>query len=148
MGRIHYGWIMLLAIALMTFASSGSRFSFGVFVRPMSEELHWGRDQLALAASLNLLLAGLLRPVVGLLADRYGSRIDGAARRPLGGSALILTSFARELWQFYLSVRRPPGHRLLVRLTGHGHHPGRPAGSSSVGRWPCRSDRPGPRSAS
>ena len=59
MPRVYYGWIMLFAIALMTFASSGSRFSFGVFVIPMSEELHWGRDQLALAASLNLILAGL-----------------------------------------------------------------------------------------
>src|SRR5437762_964271 len=73
--RLHYGWIMLFAVALMAFASAGSRFSFGVFVRPMSEELHWGRDQLALAASLNLLLAGLLRPLVGVLADRLGSRL-------------------------------------------------------------------------
>ena len=70
MPPIYYGWIMLFAIMLMTFASSGSRFSFGVFVRPMSEELHWGRDQLALAASFNLILAGLLRPVVGIFADR------------------------------------------------------------------------------
>ena len=41
--RVHYGWIMLSAIVLMTFASSGSRFSFGVFVQPMSESLHWDR---------------------------------------------------------------------------------------------------------
>lgn len=103
MPRIHYGWIMLLAIALMSFASSGSRFSFGVFVRPMSEELHWGRDQLALAASMNLLLAGLLRPLVGLMADRLGSRIMALTGVTLGGSALILTSFAQELWQFYIT---------------------------------------------
>jgi MFS family permease len=102
-GRIHYGWIMLFAVALMSFASSGSRFSFGVFVKPMSEELHWGRDQLALAASLNLLLAGLLRPVVGLMADRIGSRAMALMGVALGGTALILTSFAQELWQFYLT---------------------------------------------
>jgi MFS family permease len=101
--KIHYGWIMLAAVALMTFASSGSRFSFGVFVIPMSEELHWGRDQLALAASLNLILAGLLRPLVGILADRLGSKRVAMTGVALGGSALILTSFARELWQFYLA---------------------------------------------
>ena len=103
MPKIYYGWIMLFAIALMTFASSGSRFSFGVFVIPMSEELHWGRDQLALAASLNLILAGLLRPLVGLMADRYGSKVIAMTGVALGGGALLLTSFARELWQFYLA---------------------------------------------
>ncbi len=103
MPKVYYGWIMLFAIALMTFASSGSRFSFGVFVDPMSRELNWGRDQLALAASLNLILAGLLRPAVGLVADRFGSKIVMMTGVALAGSALILTSFARELWQFYLA---------------------------------------------
>jgi MFS family permease len=101
--KIYYGWIMLFAIALMSFASSGSRFSFGVFVIPMTQELNWGRDQLALAASLNLILAGLLRPLVGILADRLGSKVIALTGVAVGGSALILTSFARELWQFYLA---------------------------------------------
>ena len=103
MARVHYGWIMLSAIVLMTFASSGSRFSFGVFVQPMSESLHWDRAQLALAASLNLLLAGLLRPFIGLAADRLGSRVVALAGVALGGTALALTSFAHELWVFYLT---------------------------------------------
>ena len=103
MARIHYGWIMLSAIVLMTFASSGSRFSFGVFVQPMSESLHWDRAQLALAASLNLLLAGLLRPFIGLAADRLGSRAVALAGVALGGTALALTSYAHELWVFYLT---------------------------------------------
>ena len=103
MARIHYGWIMLSAIVLMTFASSGSRFSFGVFVQPMSESLHWDRAQLALAASLNLLLAGLLRPFIGLAADRLGSRVVALAGVALGGTALALTSYAHELWVFYLT---------------------------------------------
>jgi MFS family permease len=101
--KVYYGWIMLFAIALMSFAASGSRFSFGVFVIPMSEELHWGRDQLALAASLNLILAGLLRPMAGFMADRLGSKIVVLTGVALGGSALILTSYSRELWQFYLA---------------------------------------------
>ncbi|MCC6177881.1 MAG: MFS transporter [Chloroflexi bacterium] len=103
MRRVHYGWIMLVAVMLMTFASSGSRFSFGVFMKPMSEELHWSYSQLALAASINLLLAGLFRPVVGILADRVGSRLIAMVGVALGGIALLLTSFSRELWQFYLA---------------------------------------------
>src|SRR3954470_6509957 len=101
MPKLYYGWIMLFSIALMTFASSGSRFSFGVFLIPMSEDLGWGRDQLALAASLNLILAGLLRAVVGFLVDRFGSKVVTITGVFLCGSALLLTSISRELWQFY-----------------------------------------------
>jgi MFS family permease len=101
--RVYYGWIMLFAIVLMTFASSGSRFSFGVFVQPMSEAFGWDRAQLALAASLNLLVAGLLRPVVGLLADRVGSKLVAMSGVAIAATSLILTSFAQELWQFYLA---------------------------------------------
>ena len=103
MPRVYYGWVMLLAVALMTFASAGSRFSFGVFVQPMSEALGWDRAQLALAASLNLLLAGVLRPLVGLMADRLGSKLIAMVGVAIAAAALLLTSFARELWQFYLA---------------------------------------------
>jgi MFS family permease len=101
--RLYYGWIMLFAVVLMTFASAGSRFSFGVFVQPMSETFGWDRAQLALAASLNLLMAGLLRPVAGLLADRLGSKLVALGGVATAASALVLTSYARELWQFYLA---------------------------------------------
>lgn len=103
MTRLYYGWIMLFAIVLMTFASSGSRFSFGVFVQPMSEAFGWDRAQLALAASLNLLMAGLLRPVAGLLADRVGSKLVAMGGVATAAVSLILTSYAQELWQFYLA---------------------------------------------
>lgn len=101
--KIYWGWIMLFSIFLMTFASSGSRFSFGVFLTRMSEDLHWGRDELSLAASLNLILAGLLRAVVGFMVDRYGAKFVLILGVFLCGSALMLTSVAQELWQFYLA---------------------------------------------
>jgi MFS family permease len=101
--KVYWGWIMLFSIGLMTFASSGSRFSFGVFLIPMSEELHWGRDQLALAASVNLILAGLLRAVVGFAVDRFGSKAVAITGVFLCGCALLLSSVSRELWQFYLA---------------------------------------------
>jgi MFS family permease len=101
--RIYYGWIMLSAIMLMTFASSGSRFSFGVFMQPMSETFGWDRAQLALAASLNLLMSGLLRPIAGLLADRLGSKAVALGGVATAALALLITSYAQSLWQFYLA---------------------------------------------
>jgi len=103
MPKVYYGWIMLFSVGLMTFASAGSRFSFGVFLTRMSEDLHWGRDELSLAASLNLILAGLLRSVVGFMVDRFGAKFVLLTGVFLCGSALLLTSVAQEFWQFYLS---------------------------------------------
>src|ERR671934_722651 len=96
-GRLFYGWIMLSAVILMSFSTSGARFSFGVFVGPMHEHLGWSVAQLAVAAALNSLFAGLLRPLVGLMADRWGSRKVALGGLTVAGLALLLTSQVREL---------------------------------------------------
>ena len=100
---LYYGWIMLGAVMLMSFSSAGARFSFGVFVQPIEAELGWTLAQLSGAAALNLLVAGLLRPVAGFLADRVGSRAVALGGLSVAGLALVLASLSRELWQFYLA---------------------------------------------
>ena len=85
----------------------------------MSEELHWGRDQLALAASLNLILAGLLRPWSASLADRLGSKIVAMTGVALGGSALHADQLRPGALAVLPGVRRPAGDRLRLRLAGH-----------------------------
>src|SRR5437762_12805768 len=102
-GRLFYGWIMLSAVMLMTFSSAGARFSFGVFVNPMHEDLGWSLEQLFDAAALNLLMAGLLRPVAGYLADRFGSRRIALIGLVIAALALILSSLVREMWQCILA---------------------------------------------
>jgi len=99
-GRLFYGWIMLVAVMLMTFSSAGARFSFGVFVGPLHEDRGWGMEQLFDVAALNLLVAGLLRPCAGFLADRFGSRLVALSGLVLAALTLVLSSLARELWQF------------------------------------------------
>ena len=102
-GRVFYGWIMLIAVVLMTFSSAGARFSFSVFVLPMEQELGWTRSQLSNAAALNLLCAGLFRTLAGFLADRFGSKVVAVSGLAIAALALVLTSQTRELWQFFLT---------------------------------------------
>lgn len=52
--------------------SAGIRQSFGLFLEPMSESLNLGRGNISLAGAISNLIYGL--PLVGILADRYGSR--------------------------------------------------------------------------
>jgi MFS family permease len=57
----------ILAIGL------GVRQSFGIFLKPVSAELHVGREVFSFGTAVSMLLMGLCAPLVGRLADRFGS---------------------------------------------------------------------------
>jgi MFS family permease len=99
--RWFYGWVVIMAAAFTMFGASGARFSFGIFMKPLQEEFGWERAALAGAASVNLLLSGLLRPLAGYLADRYGPKIVCLSGVAIAGTALAGMPFVRELWQMY-----------------------------------------------
>lgn len=58
---------VVLAIGL------GVRQSFGIFLKPVSAELHVGRELFSFGTAVSMLLMGLFSPLVGRLADRFGS---------------------------------------------------------------------------
>ena len=65
----------------------GVRQSFGIFLKPVSAELHVGRELFSFGTAVSMLLMGLFAPFVGRLADRFGSAptiAGGAAVYVLG----------------------------------------------------------------
>jgi len=87
----------------MLFGGAGSRFSFGVFLKPVTEEFDWSRGSLAGALAIAGLATGLLRPVAGILADKYDPKIVAAIGVLIGGIALGAMSLVQELWHVYLT---------------------------------------------
>ncbi len=53
--------------------SMGIRHGFGLFLQPMSADLHWGRETFALALAVQNLMWGAATPFAGMFADRFGS---------------------------------------------------------------------------
>lgn len=51
----------------------GTRQSFGLFLRPMSMDLGWGREAFSFAIALQNLVWGCAMPFAGAIADRYGA---------------------------------------------------------------------------
>src|SRR5215468_6804980 len=71
---------LVLAIGL------GVRQSFGIFLKPVSAELHVGRELFSLGTALSMLLMGAIAPLSGRLCDRFGSAPTIAA----GGVIYVL----------------------------------------------------------
>ena len=59
------GMILMLAL--------GIRQNFGLFLRPMSFDLGWGRETFSFAIALQNLVWGLAMPFAGAIADRFGA---------------------------------------------------------------------------
>ena len=63
----------IAAGCLVAFVSFGFAATFGVFLRPMSEELGWGREVFSLSMAIQALCWGITQPFAGMVADRYGT---------------------------------------------------------------------------
>ncbi|UCD78809.1 MAG: MFS transporter [Desulfobacterales bacterium] len=72
--------------AMMVFISMGTRQSFGLFLQPITSDLAVGRETFSLAIAWQNILFGL--PLIGILADRFGSR-----KIAIGGGLLYAASF-------------------------------------------------------
>lgn len=97
-----YGWIIVAIAMLAGVISSGvSNVTMAVVLKPISEDLDWSRSVTAAAITLGSFGGGLLSPLFGPVADRYGPRV----LLPLGGVLVGLLSIgvsqSTQPWQFY-----------------------------------------------
>src|SRR5712692_6292065 len=65
--------VVLVCDGLILMLALGTRQSFGLFLRPMSLDLGWGRETFSLAIALQNLAWGLAMPFAGAIADRFGA---------------------------------------------------------------------------
>ena len=100
--KIFYGWWVTIGCALVVFGVAGGQFSFGVFMRPMTEDFGWSRGTLSAAFGVTYLISGLLRPLAGYLADRYSPKWVALAGVLVMGWMLALISAVQALWQLYV----------------------------------------------
>lgn len=100
--RANYSWVILAAGFLILFFGSGSRFAFGLVLKPMSEELDWSRSTLTLAVTAFMLVSAFSLPAVGRLVDRYSLRLILGAGAIVGSAGIILMGRVGEPWQMFL----------------------------------------------
>src|SRR5258707_3230216 len=66
-------WTAVFSGFLVLTSGLGVRQSFGIFLKPVSAELHVGRELFSFGTALSMLLMGAVAPLSGRLCDRFGS---------------------------------------------------------------------------
>lgn len=100
--KLFYGWFVVAGAVLVSFGVAGGQFSFGVFLKPMTEEFNWSRGTLSLAFATTFMLSGLLRPVAGYLADRYSPKAAVLSGVVVMGAMLLVIPFVQNLVQLFV----------------------------------------------
>ena len=100
--RLHYGWVVVAAGALMGCVAIGTVFSLAVFLQPMSAATGWSRTGISSAMTIVFVTMGLGAFGWGALTDRFGPMIVVLSGGLLLGAGLALASRATSLLEFQL----------------------------------------------
>src|SRR5512145_1037678 len=83
--------VILACGGLILMLALGTRQGFGLFLRPMSMDLGWGREGFSFAIALQNLVWGCAMPFMGAIADRYGGgRVLAAGGLAYGAGLLAM----------------------------------------------------------
>ena len=113
----YYGWLVLAITSLATFAASGlTQVVLGGIQVYITDETGWEDGSLAFAATLGTWLSGMLAPIIGRLADRFGPRWLMPFGLVIAGVSFFVLSGADSVWQFYAGyvVGRAVSNPVLV----------------------------------
>ena len=102
MRRPNYSWLILGAGFVILFFSGGSRFAFGLMLKPMSEDLEVSRSTLSLAVTMFMVVSAVAMPFVGRLVDRWSLRGTVAIGAVIGAAGLALMGQVHYSWQVFL----------------------------------------------
>ena len=98
---IKYGWVIVATGFVIHFFGGGSRFAFGLMLKPMVDDLEWTRTTVSLLVTCFMLVSALTMPVAGRLADRYSLKGILAAGVAAGGVGLGLMRNVAAPWHAF-----------------------------------------------
>ena len=99
--RVHYAWIVLGVMFLATLCGMGVRSAPGVIIVPLERAFGWSVATISGAISLNILLLGLLGPVMTGLMEGFGLKRTLLLCLALMLAGTGLSVFMTAPWQLY-----------------------------------------------
>ena len=94
-----YGWVIVAVMAATGAVSMGmGSLNFGLFIKPMGDELGIGRAAFGWAQTARQGASSVTSPLIGWLLDRYGSRVMLPVAALATGGALIGLAYVTSAW--------------------------------------------------
>ena len=112
----YYGWRVVLAASLGVMGGFGSLFiyTFAVFLKPLSAQFGWSREQMSAGFAVAAVTLGVVSPFLGRWLDRFSPRRIILPCVTVFGCAIASLSLLRgELWQLYVTC-------LVLGVVGNG----------------------------
>lgn len=97
--KYFYGWVIVAVMAATGAVSMGmGSLNFGLFIKPMGDDLGIGRAAFGWAQTARMGASSATSPLIGLLLDRFGSRIMLPVAALVTGCALIGLAYVTSAW--------------------------------------------------
>ena len=96
--------VILIAGAICALIAFGLRASLGLFLKPMSMDLGWGRETFAIALAIQILMWGAFQPFAAAAAEKWGTGRIITFGGVLYASGLYLMSISVDPLAFQLSA--------------------------------------------
>ena len=97
--KYFYGWVIVAVMAATGAMSMGmGSLNFGLFIKPMGDELGIGRAAFGWAQTARMGASSATSPLIGWLIDRYGSRVMLPVAALATGVALIGLAYVTTSW--------------------------------------------------
>jgi sugar phosphate permease len=101
--KLFYGYVIVAACFVILFFVWGMVVNtFPIFLKPMTEDMNWGRGALSVALLMASIGTAVSAPLAGIAIDRMGARPVMAAGALMIGLGLLIGSRIAELWQLYV----------------------------------------------
>ncbi len=98
-------WIVVGSIlGLMVGNGPVMQFTFGVFLKPISQDLGWDRGTISLALNAGLIVTGVATPFVGRLMDRYGIKLIALPAIICFSGALAAAGLTRSSATYFILI--------------------------------------------
>ena len=127
MKKIYWGWFVVGGGFISLMLSYGSRYSFGVFVKPMVTDYQWPMTIISLGASINLAAYSFMSILTGKLLDHIAPKWILTCGALMAAVGFVITSQVKTPLGFYLA------YGLLVGAGFSGC--GLVVTGASVGKW-------------
>ena len=123
--HFYYGYVVVTISFFIVMVILGIQSCFGIFIKPIADELGWTRSLISGAFSVSQIVGGILFILMGALNDRFGLRMVLVLCSVFSVAGYVLMFWAHSPWQLYLfsGVLIGAGASIFVPLL------------SSVARW-------------